>query len=148
MKNGDYELVIAPPDFPGKKYRDRYCSKHVFIYWQTYGVVPNSDEIIHHKDGDRHNNDPKNLELMKRKEHSKMHGYNRGRKLVELKCIGCEKIFVREKNKSFLQKRGKYSCCCKKCSDVALTLSKSELQKRIEEHLIREFTDDKTKYGL
>ena len=40
MKNGDYNLAIAPPDFPGKKYRGKYCSEHVLNYWLANGIVP------------------------------------------------------------------------------------------------------------
>jgi len=32
------------------------------------------EEIVHHKDGDKHNNDVSNLEIMSRKEHAKKHG--------------------------------------------------------------------------
>lgn len=148
MKNGDYELVIAPPDYPGKIYRGKYCSKHVLVYWQTYGVIPKSDEIIHHKDEDKSNNDPSNLELMKRKNHVRLHKKEHGRKLVELKCPGCNKIFIKEKNKTFLQKGGTYTCCSKKCVGKVSRLPSSELQKCIKDNVIREFIDDKSKYGL
>ena len=148
MKNGNYELVIAPPNFPGKKYRGKYCSKHVLVYWQTYGVLPKPNEIIHHKDEDKFNNDPDNLELMKRKDHVKLHRNTHGRKLVELKCPGCGKIFIKERNKTFLQKGGTYTCCCRKCVGIATHLPLRELHNRISENVIREFIDDKTKYGL
>ena len=41
---------------------------------------------------------------MKRSDHVRMHVKERGSKLVELKCPGCGKIFVREKRNTFLQK--------------------------------------------
>lgn len=57
MKNGDYLLAVAPENYPGKRYRGRYCSEHTLVYWQHYGIVPNKDEVIHHIDGNKHNND-------------------------------------------------------------------------------------------
>ena len=85
---------------------------------------------------------------MKRKKHVQLHKKEHGRKLVELKCPGCNKIFVKEKNKTFLQKGGTYTCCSKKCVGKVSHLSSSELQKRIKDNVIREFVDDKSKYGL
>lgn len=138
MKNGEYELVIAPPDYPGKLYRNKYCSKHVLIYWQTYGIIPKDDEIIHHKDEDKTNNDPSNLELMKRKDHVKLHK-KRGRKMVELMCPACNKIFIREKRNTHLSKHGIYTCCSRKCSGAMSHISKENLQKKIKHNVIREF---------
>ena len=148
MKNGDYNLAIAPPDFPGKKYRGKYCSEHVLNYWLANGIVPGPDEIIHHKDENKLNNNPNNLELMKRSDHVRMHVKERGSKLVELKCPGCGKIFVREKKNTFLQKNGEYTCCSRKCAGIASHLPPLELQKRINENVIKEFIDNKDKYGL
>ena len=148
MKNGDYNLAIAPPDFPGKKYRGKYCSEHVLNYWLANGIVHGPDEIIHHKDENKLNNNPNNLELMKRSDHVRMHVKERGSKLVELKCPGCGKIFVREKRNTFLQKNGEYTCCSRKCAGIASHLPPLELQKRINENVIKEFIDNKDKYGL
>ena len=85
---------------------------------------------------------------MKRKEHVQLHNKIHGRKLVELKCPGCGKIFIKERNKTFLQKGGRYTCCSKKCVGITTHLPLIELHKRISENVIREFVDDKTKYGL
>ena len=148
MKNGDYKLSVAPPDFPGKKYRGKYCSEHVLVYWKTHGVIPKDGEVIHHKDGNKFNNDPDNLVLMTNKDHVKMHGKKRGRKLVKLKCPGCGKVFVKERNKTFLNKGGQYTCCSRKCVGIASRLPTIELQKRIDKNVIKEFIGDKTKFNL
>lgn len=146
MKNGEYELVIAPEDYPGKKYRDRYISKHVYIYWKYYGIVPKEDEIIHHIDGNKHNNNIENLILMKRNEHVKLH--NHLSQIVELKCPGCGKIFYRKKGDSFLVKKNKCTCCSYRCVGIMTNLSKEEKEKRISENLIRIFKDDVKKYDI
>ena len=43
MKNGDYILVKAPTNYPGKKYRNKYCYEHHLVYWQHYGIIPNNN---------------------------------------------------------------------------------------------------------
>ena len=151
MINGDYIMVVAPDNYPGTKYRGRYCYEHYLIYWQTYGIIPKSDEIIHHKDENKHNNVPENLELMKRKNHTVLHNRKRLNTLVMLRCPGCQKIFVKEKRDTFLQKGGTFTCCCRKCIGVTTALMKNnqnEFHKRVANNIIQEFQDDKNKYLL
>lgn len=38
-----------------------------------------TEEIVHHKDGDKHNNSIDNLELTNRSDHAKIHGFSGGR---------------------------------------------------------------------
>lgn len=70
MKNGPYALVIAPADYPGKKYRDRYCYEHRLVFWRTHGYLP---ETVHHGDGEKLHNDPDNLDGMTRPAHTRLH---------------------------------------------------------------------------
>jgi hypothetical protein len=95
MKNGPYELVVAPKNFPGKKYRGKYCYEHHLVYWKEYGVVPEKDEIIHHKDEEHHNNKIDNLELIKKKDHDNWHAFTK-RKHMELECSYCGNMFTRD----------------------------------------------------
>lgn len=140
MRNGDYILVVAPPDFPGKKYRGRYCYEHHLVYWQTHGVVPKKDEIIHHKDENKHNNHPDNLELKTRKKHAQEHDATRGKTMVELQCPYCQTIFIREKRQTYLQKTNvTYTCCSRKCVGSFTHLSPQEQNKRLSTMFIREF---------
>lgn len=139
MINGDYIMVVAPPDFPGKKYRNRYCYEHHLVYWQSYGVVANSNEIIHHKDENKHNNSPENLELKTRSAHATEHGRKRGKIMVELLCPYCQIPFIIEKRCSYLQKGGYSTCCSKWCASRFNHLSEHEKQKRISKMFIREF---------
>lgn len=140
MINGDYIMVIAPPDFPGKKYRGRYCYEHHLVYWQTYGIVPNKNELIHHKDENKHNNDPSNLELKTRKKHAQEYTLERGKTMVELKCPYCQNNFIREKRQTYLQRsKGNYTCCSRKCVGRFTNLSKTEQSKRLSQMFVREF---------
>lgn len=137
MRSGDYILVIAPENFIGTKYRNRYCYEHHLNYWKEYGVVPNKDEIIHHIDGDKHNNFPENLSLKLRSSHSTEHGLSIGRTMVELCCPSCGKIFIREKRQTYLNKnKSTYSCCSLICSGKFANFQTKE---KIDKIFIREF---------
>lgn len=45
---------------------------HRVVYEDYYGKIPRG-YVVHHKDEDKSNNHPDNLECMSRSEHSKMH---------------------------------------------------------------------------
>lgn len=94
MRNGDYELILAPSTYPGRLYRGRYCYEHHFIYWKNTGNLIGADEIIHHTNGDRRDNRIENLELMNVKKHNKLH--SKGVTMVELICTMCRGNFKRD----------------------------------------------------
>ena len=95
MRNGDYELVVAPNDYPGKKYRGRHCCKHHLVWWQETGEIVKSGEVVHHKNGDKYDNRFENLEKMSLKKHATLHS-STGRTMIKLVCAFCGKEFMRE----------------------------------------------------
>lgn len=80
MKNGKYELIIPPANYPGPKYRDRYAYEHIVNWWIHKKEVPRKGWEIHHKDGNHRNNNIKNLQLVTMGEHRKLHGKLRTKK--------------------------------------------------------------------
>lgn len=58
-------------------------------------------EIVHHKDGNKKNNNLSNLELMNKSTHNREHGLEKKRWYVKLKCPQCNTIFIRPKNTTF-----------------------------------------------
>lgn len=62
MRNGEYELIVPPPDYPGKKYRGRYAYEHIVVFWETYGRLPIEGYVVHHKNEHKRDNRPDNLE--------------------------------------------------------------------------------------
>lgn len=118
MKNGNYILVKAPENFPGKKYRNKYCLEHHLVYWNAHNIVPKSNEVIHHINENRFDNRIENLELITRKNHSNYHSSKKGRFYVDIQCPNCRKIFTIPFNKCFIQKHSSYTCCCRQCSGV------------------------------
>jgi hypothetical protein len=94
MRNGKYILVVAPDDYPGKKYRGRYCYEHHLVFWRKHRRLPQCGEVVHHDNTDPHDNVGKNLKLMGRGQHTRHH--SRPRTLIELHCGHCGKCFTRE----------------------------------------------------
>jgi len=77
MRNGPYILQVAPNEYPGKKYRGRYAYEHHLVWWRHRGGVPGPDEVIHHLNGNKHDNRIENLEKLGRGAHAKHHGGDR-----------------------------------------------------------------------
>ena len=73
MRNGPYELILAPKDYPGKRYRGRYAYEHIVVFWQSYGFVPPKGWEIHHVNGNHRDNVVVNLQLVTNKEHRQLH---------------------------------------------------------------------------
>lgn len=87
MKNGPYTLIVAPKDFPGKRYRDRYCYEHVYVYWKHRGELPVQNKThIHHRNEIKTDNRIENLELVTQKQHRAHH-----RKKPNMKTFSCKR---------------------------------------------------------
>jgi len=115
MKNGEYEFAIAPDDYPGMKYRGRYCYEHQLVWWMNTGEVPNEDELIHHKNGKKRDNRFENLEKQTRREHTSHHAG--GRTMTRIRCPFCGIIFVKERRLTHLIISSKTATfCSRRCN--------------------------------
>ena len=76
--------------FDGKVIRE-----HRHIMEQAIGRKLSTDEIVHHKDGNRLNNSLDNLEILSRSDHARMHS-STGISYVELICDFCGNKFRRD----------------------------------------------------
>lgn len=95
MKNGLYNLIVPPNDFPGKRYRTRYAYEHIVEFWKKEGRMPLAGHVVHHDDDNKRNNAWGNLIEITRQEHSAEHskrdithgsaGYRRG-----CRCDACQ----------------------------------------------------------
>ena len=97
MRNGPYILQKAPSEYPGRKYRGRYAYEHHIVWWRHQGAVPGPDEVIHHRNGNKHDNRIENLELLTRERHAHHHGAET-RRLESIKCGYCGKQFELRQN--------------------------------------------------
>ena len=61
-----------------------YILEHRIVMEKIIGRYLAKDEVVHHKNNIKSDNRPKNLQLMKKKEHDSYHSLKRSRNLVEL----------------------------------------------------------------
>ena len=142
MKNGDYILVVAPPDYPGRLYRRKYCYEHYLRFWQERKILPKEDEVIHHLDGNKHNNDINNLVIIGKVEHISFHSRQRTKRMVILKCPVCGKEFIKEKRKTHLIKGGQATYCSRECCYKANSfrlIGSDEFSENVSNNVIKEF---------
>lgn len=110
MKNGPYELVMCPINYPGTKYRNKYVYEHHLVYWKHTGNLVPKTHVIHHKNGNKRDNRIENLELMKWNIHSSHHNPV---KETNIKCKYCNKsITVKDHNYRFRSKNNKLGIFC------------------------------------
>lgn len=105
MRNGPYELVIAPDDYPGKKYRGRYCYEHHLVWWRNTGRMPLAGHLIHHRNERKRDNAFSNLEEKLVAVHSSEHTRERHPPLV-IDCGMCGSQFEIQPSR-FRERRAK-----------------------------------------
>jgi hypothetical protein len=107
MKNGPYELIIPPIEYPGKRYRGRYAYEHRVTWWKETGKNPDDypNHVIHHADEKKRNNDSGNLHLKTRAKHVSDHKAT-GLTMHTHVCKNCKKLFtVRKYNAKFCSRQ-------------------------------------------
>jgi len=147
MRNGEYELVVALEEYPGKKYRGKYCYEHHLVYWRRTGVVPKSDEVVHHENRNKRDNRFENLELKKKGKHNSEHNRERGRQMARLRCPNCGCVFEREYRQTHLTKGSRFTSCSRTCGlfltgkyfGVGKVPIPKDVQKRIDDNVIEIF---------
>lgn len=107
MRNGPYTLATAPDGYPGRRYRGKYAYEHHIAYWTQYRKVPSGTEVVHHKNHDKRDNRPDNLELMSKSEHARHHC--KATTWLTLMCAHCGVSFKRRKGRG----SGKRDFCCR-----------------------------------
>lgn len=78
------------------------------------------NEVVHHKDGNKKNNDISNLELISRKSHATNHGYKTDEeKYINLICSYCNKEFKAfRKDYNFKSSKGQENFFCGRSCQV------------------------------
>jgi len=138
-----YEVFV--PDHPMAKIIDKcgWVMEHRYVMSEHLGgVVLTSNDVVHHKDGNRHNNDIENLELTNQSDHAKEHMD----KNMFVVCACCGKSF-HIKPSMLNKKRGKY--CSRECSDVSgRKVERPSKDQLIEDLHIMPYTKVGIKYGV
>lgn len=118
MRNGEYELVVAPAEYPGKKYRGKYVYEHQLVWWQNTGTTVPEGYLIHHLNHRKRDNRFANLELQSRASHGSLHGAQQSQKgpPVMVTCGWCKSGFqltARVYDIRMRQTRSGHLFCCK-----------------------------------
>jgi len=115
ISKGDY-LYAKVTGHPNST-KNGYVLYHRIVMENHLGRHLNSNEVVHHKDGNKKNNSVDNLEVLSSSEHSKLHGSMVGRRSVRLKCPQCGKEFTRYENQTHLVKHSSLNCtfCSNSC---------------------------------
>lgn len=68
--------MIYKPDHPNSQ-KDGYILEHRYVMSEFLGRPLSNEEHIHHKDENKLNNDIRNLEIISKSDHSKLHRKNK-----------------------------------------------------------------------
>lgn len=116
-KGGGYMYCRTIPEHPKRNSKGLY-PLHRVLMENKLGRILDKNEVVHHKDEDKNNNDINNLEVVSRSKHSCMHA-----PIIEnikLKCFYCEEYFYLKPHLARLRlKRSDKPCCSRSCSGKA-----------------------------
>lgn len=70
-----------------------YVFEHILVAEEKTGRKLKGEEVVHHINEDKTDNNPSNLRVMNRSDHSRMHSKNRPKTGVHLNCEHCQKEF-------------------------------------------------------
>ncbi|MCM3130977.1 MULTISPECIES: HNH endonuclease [unclassified Paenibacillus] len=87
-----------------------YVFEHIIVAEKILGRKLAPWENVHHKDRNKENNHPDNLEVLSASEHTKKHSADKPKTGSYLNCVVCGSTFYRKK--SHVQKA---KCCSVKC---------------------------------
>lgn len=141
VKKGDY-LYAVVPEHP-KRTDKNYVLMHRVVVENSIGRLLKDDEIIHHKNEDKHDNRVENLEITTVSKHSTEHGLAKGRKYVKLKCPNCATKFEKPHNSTHLSKPAyQYTFCNRICAGTFTrnkqlsNISYEELKRAADDNVI------------
>ncbi len=142
IKKGNYNYIKIP-EHPNAT-SNGYVLEHRVVMEKHLNRLLNSNEVVHHKNGKRKQNDVENLEIMDKPNHTKIHQAHRTSKMVKLKCPNCDVEFDRRKGQTHLQKPSKWTACSKSCRGIfsrLITLQGKtlEVDKAISGNVLQEY---------
>lgn len=100
-------------------------------------------EEVDHKDGDKTNDEIKNLQILSKADNIRKSFVESGRtlKMIELECPSCKNNFIRNLGNSHIQKGSSFTVCSKQCLYAMLRngFSKAELIEIGKKQIVRYF---------
>jgi len=130
----------------GKKYLE-----HRYIMQQHIGRELTKTEVVHHIDGNKHNNDIENLELNNSKEHLKYHAQIKSltTERIKIKCPECNKYIIISKKYYYWKKKNgqKNFYCSNICKGLSANLPHN-INPEIMDIILNEYMNGKTGYAI
>lgn len=137
VSKGEYDYAVVPEHPNATKHN--YVLHHRVVMENEIGRLLNEEEVVHHIDGNKKNNDIENLELHSRKGHAELHGKEKKTKYVLLKCPECQNEFERERPQTHLCKNTENTFCSRSCNGKFLFRDEEEKEKRKQENVIEQY---------
>ena len=109
VKKGDYLYGVCYEHPKRNKYG--YVLMHRLVMENVLNRLLTEEEVVHHMNGDGHDNRPENLEVMLMNDHSRHHA-KKGRKFILCVCPNCGKNFYKEVR----QIKSEFPKCSRKCN--------------------------------
>ncbi len=89
-RGGGYLYARTSPPHPRNNSNGLY-PLHRVVAENTAGRYLRDSEVVHHRNGDKNDNTPENLEIMQSSAHSRIHA--KPLAMAEAKCNFCGKVF-------------------------------------------------------
>lgn len=116
VSKGDYNYAVVR-NHP-KRINHDYVLEHRVVVENYLGRILCDDEVVHHINENKKDNNIDNLKVMSVEEHARFHALKQGLSLVKLKCPCCGLLFNREKRQTHLIKSSKWTACSKTCRGI------------------------------
>ena len=113
-----YRRVVAPPEYPGKRYMKKWCLEHHLVWWRATGQLVPEGFVVHHRNEDKGDNRIENLELLTNSQHSAQHAGD-PTAYSDVTCGECKTAFRIRGNdlrRRLKQTRHGSIFCSKRCS--------------------------------
>lgn len=142
VSKGDYCYGVVKEHPNSTKHG--YVLLHRLVMENHLNRLLNNDEIVHHKNGNKKDNNIDNLEVMTRQNHASYHGSLIGKTICLIKCPNCGENFTKEKNQTHLTKGGTFTFCSRKCNGqfyrkVQLYGITHEMNTAVSVNILKEF---------
>ena len=108
VSKGDYNYSIVRNHPNSTKYG--YVLEHRVVVENSIKRLLRSNEIVHHKNGNKKDNRIENLEIMSASDHARIH--HSGKKVCEVKCPECGVLFCTDFRSTHLGKKSSSSTSC------------------------------------
>lgn len=114
VSKGDYNYAVVPNHPDSNEHG--YVLEHRVVAENNLGRRLRDSEIVHHQNGDKKDNRWENLVVKDESIHVAEHNRGQGVVFCLLKCPNCQKLFVRRKGQTHLDKKTDRTSCSRPCN--------------------------------